>query len=168
MLAIYPFFPLLINQFINFILDVLLSFSRRDRCNLSPPLLIRHPQSVFPSLIFLYGSQFISRIGVSGGCDCICLSVLEGRVWGELGFGYLGPLPKEVKPRLILPLGLLHADPVCRHSGSTQTAMIGAHQGDCKPTLDVSTRFRLGLPPLGGQATGYPFQVSHRLHPQHQ
>ena len=44
--------------------------------------------------------------------------------------------------------------------------MSGAHQVDCNPTLDVSTRLRVGLPPLGGQATGYPFQGSRRLHPQ--
>ena len=45
--------------------------------------------------------------------------------------------------------------------------MSGAHQGDCNPTLDVSTCLRVGLPPLGGQVTGYPFQGSRRLHPQH-
>ena len=44
--------------------------------------------------------------------------------------------------------------------------MSGAHQDDCNPTLDVSTRLRVGLPPLGGQATGYPFQGSRRLHTQ--
>ena len=44
--------------------------------------------------------------------------------------------------------------------------MSGAHQGNCNPTLDVSTRLRLGLPPLGGQVTGYPFQGSRCLHPQ--
>ena len=46
-----------------------------------------------------------------------------------------------------------------------QTAVSGAHQGDGNPNLDVSTRLRLGLPPLGCQATGYPFQGSRRLHP---
>ena len=45
--------------------------------------------------------------------------------------------------------------------------MSGAHQGDGNPTLDVSTRLLVGLPPLGGQATGYPFQGSRRLHSQH-
>ena len=44
--------------------------------------------------------------------------------------------------------------------------MSSAHQGDGNPTLDVSTRLRVGLPPLGGQANGYPFQGSCRLHPQ--
>ena len=44
--------------------------------------------------------------------------------------------------------------------------MSGAHQGDGNPTLEVSTRLLVGLPPLGGQATGYPFQGVRRLHPQ--
>ena len=44
--------------------------------------------------------------------------------------------------------------------------MSGAHQSDDNPTLDVSTRLRVGLPPLGDQSTGYPFQGSRRLHPQ--
>ena len=37
-------------------------------------------------------------------------------------------------------LGSLHADPVCWHPGSSDAEMGGAHQGDCNPTLDVSTR----------------------------
>ena len=44
--------------------------------------------------------------------------------------------------------------------------MSGAHQGRGNPTLDVSTRLILGLPPLGGQATGYTFQGRCCLHPQ--
>ena len=44
--------------------------------------------------------------------------------------------------------------------------MSGGHQSECNPTLDVSTRLRVGMPPLGGQATGYHFQGSRRLHPQ--
>ena len=43
--------------------------------------------------------------------------------------------------------------------------MGGAHQSDCNPTLDVSIRLWVGLLPLGGHSTGYPFQVSRRLHP---
>ena len=78
---------------------------------------------------------------MSGGCIFICLCVLEGEGGGELAFGYLGFLPKEVKPRAILPLGSLHGDPVCRHPGSAYTAMSGAHQGDCNPTLDVSAEY---------------------------
>ena len=39
-----------------------------------------------------------------------------GRVGGEGSvYGYLGSSPKEVYPRPILPLGLLHDDLVCRH-----------------------------------------------------
>ena len=74
--------------------------------------------------------------------------------------------PKEVEPRAILPLGPLHADLLRWHPGSLYTAVGGAHQSDCNPNLYVSTRLRLGLRPLGGQANGYPFQGSRRLHPQ--
>ena len=103
---------------------------------------------------------------MSGGCLFICLCVLEGEGGGEKGFCNLGSLPKEVKPRAILPLGLLHANPVCRHPGSAYAAMSGNNQGDCNPTLDVSISLRVGLLAIGGQATGYNFQGSRRLHPQ--
>ena len=88
--------------------------------------------------------------------------------WGGGGWGValLECLPKEVEPRAIPPLGLLHADPVRWHPGSSYAAMGGAHQSDCNPTIDVSARLQVGLIPLGGQATGYPFQGSRRLHPQ--
>ena len=82
------------------------------------------------------------------------------------GGGLLECLPKEVGPRAILPLGSLHADPVLWHLGSLYAAVGGAHQSDRNSTLDVSTRLRVGLITLGGQATVFPFQGSHRLHPQ--
>ena len=85
-------------------------------------------------------------------------------VWG--GVVLLKCLPKEVKPRAILPLGSMHADLVCWNPGSLYAAMGGAHQSDYNPTLDVCTCLRVGLFPLSGQATGYPFQGSRRLHPQ--
>ena len=84
-----------------------------------PPSTHSPPAFYLPFPNFISGSEFISGIGMSGGCLCICSFVLEGGGLGELGFGYLGLLPKEVKPRPILPLGSLHADPVCRHPGST-------------------------------------------------
>ena len=71
--------------------------------------------------------------------------------------GGLVCLPKEVEPRSILPLGPLHTDPVRWHPGSSYAAVGGAHQSDRNPTLDESTSLRVGLLPLGGQATGYPF-----------
>ena len=97
------------------------------------------------------------------------LWVLRNEVSGS--FSLLGgggsPVVLTVDLRAILPLGLLHADPVRWHSGSSYAAVGGAHQSDCNPTLDVYTRLQVGLLPLGGQATGYPFQGSRRLHPQH-
>ena len=82
------------------------------------------------------------------------------------GVALLKCLPGEVETRTILPLGSLHADSVCWHPGSSYTAMVGAHQSDCNPNLDISTRLQVGLLQLGGQATGYPFQSSRRLHLQ--
>ena len=61
-------------------------------------------------------------------------SLLEGE-----GGAILACLPKEVDPRVILPLGSLHANPVRWHPGYSYAAMGGAHQRDCNPTLDVST-----------------------------
>ena len=95
-------------------------------------------------------------------------AVMSSLEWGVRGFDVVGGgegrgvallkcLHKEVEPRSILPLGLLHADQVCLHLGSSYAAMGGVHQSDCNPTLDVSTRLRVGLLPLAGQATGYPF-----------
>ena len=52
------------------------------------------------------------------------------------------------------------------HLVSSYAAVGGAHQGDCNPTLEVSTSLRVRLLPLSGQATGYPFQDIHQLHPQ--
>ena len=48
---------------------------------------------------------------------------------------------------------LLRDDPVRCHPGSLYAAVGGAQQSDCNPTLDVSTRLRVGLLPLGVQAT---------------
>ena len=139
---------------------MLLFFSRRDRCTLSSLLCFRLDLYVFSSC-FICGGECTSYNGVSEG---FFLFVWVGG--GRGGWVYLKYLPKEVKTRTILPLGLLHADPVCWHPRSSYAAMVGAHQGDWNPTLDVSTRIWVGLLPLGGQATGYPFQGSRCLHLQ--
>ena len=67
--------------------------------------------------------------------------------------GALECLPKEVDPRAILPLGPLHTDPVRQHLGSSYATVGGAHQSDSNTTHDLSTRLRVGLFSLGGQAT---------------
>ena len=61
---------------------------------------------------------------------------------------------------------LLRNDPVRCHPGSLYAAVGGAHQSYYNPTLEISTRLQVGLLQLDGQATGYPFQGSRRLHPQ--
>ena len=66
---------------------------------------------------------------------CVCW-----RMRGVRGVVLLKCLPEEVKPRAILPLGLLHTDPAFWHPESLYAAIGGAHQSDYNPTLDVSTR----------------------------
>ena len=44
--------------------------------------------------------------------------------------------------------------------------MCGPHQSDGNPNLELTARPRLLLPPLCGEATGYTFQGSCRLHTQ--
>ena len=61
--------------------------------------------------------------------------------------------PKEVEPHAVLPLGLMHTDPVLWQPGSSYAGVGGVHQSDRNRTLDVSTRLQVGLSPLGGQAT---------------
>ena len=84
--------------------------------------------------------------------------VLFGGDWGGWG-GWLirwslARLPEEVQPCAIFPLGPLHARPVCQYPGSLHTAVGDMHQSDCNSTFDVPARLRVGLPPLGDQATG--------------
>ena len=44
--------------------------------------------------------------------------------------------------------------------------MCGPHQSDGSPTLDVTARPQVGLPPLCGQGTGFHFKGCRRLHTQ--
>ena len=51
----------------NFIMAVLLSFSRKDRFTLSSLRLIIHPPTVSPYLVFFSSNEGVSGIGMSGG-----------------------------------------------------------------------------------------------------
>ena len=53
-----------------------------------------------------------------------------------------------------------------RHPGSPDALMCGPHQSVVNPTLEETARPRVGLPPIFGQATGYPLQGSRHLHTQ--
>ena len=88
--------------------------------------------------------------------------VSGGLVW--LGGG-LACLTKEVEPT---PSSHWGRCTLIRCAGTRDPCMQQwvAQQSDRNPTLDVSTRLRVGLLPLGGKATSYPFQGSCRLHPQ--
>ena len=90
---------------------------------------------------------------VGGGDGKVYLR--ESCVYGSgLIGGVLAYIPLEVEPCAIFPLEPLHTDPVHMHPGFSYTAVGGAHQSDHNPTLDVSAHLRVGLFPLGGQATG--------------
>ena len=92
--------------------------------------------------------------------------------WGGVlvGGGVLiwcvGRLAEKLQSSPVFPLQSLHTDFVCRCPWSSDTPVCGLHQSDGNPTLDVSTRLRVGLFPLWCEATGYPFQGSRRLHPE--
>ena len=55
---------------------------------------------------------------------------------------------------------------VHRHPGPPDTLACVTHQSYGNPTLDVSARPQVGLPPIFCEAAGYPFQGVRRLHPQ--
>ena len=76
----------------------------------------------------------------------------------------LARLPEEVEPGAVFPLQALDANFVRRHPRTLDAPMFGPHKSDDNPTLDVSTRPRVGLPTLFCEATVYPFQGSRLLH----
>ena len=88
------------------------------------------------------------------GCDGLLVSGECGVEGITLVVGGLACFPKVIKLHAILSLGPLHTHPVFWHLVSSYATVGGAHQSDRNPTLDVSARLRVGLFPLGGQATG--------------
>ena len=66
-------------------------------------------------------------------------------------------LPEEFEPGAIFPLRLLDANLVRRHPVPPDASMYVLHQSDDNPTIGVSARSRLGLPPLCCKVDGYPF-----------
>ena len=71
--------------------------------------------------------------------------------WGE-GFSWPGDLfellPEDFEPFSILPLRVLDANLMRRHPGTPDTPVCGLNQSDDNPTLDVSVRPGVGLPPI--------------------
>ena len=115
-------------------------FSQGYRCNLYPLTCL--------SCTFIYRQNAL-HIVVGGG------GILYGGYWGVWGkwliWRSLARLPEEVNPIAIFPLGPLHTDPVRWNPVSLYAAVGGAHQSDRNPTLDVPTRLRVELLPLGVQ-----------------
>ena len=126
-----------------------------------PSLMLRRSLFILVPFSLVFGGSAVTRYMEWG------VGVFEYVVGGGgRGVALLECLHKEVEPHSILPLRSLYADTVFWHPGYSYAAMGSAQQSDCNPTLDLSTRLRVGLLPLGGQATGYPFQGSRYLHPQ--
>ena len=65
---------------------------------MSPLLLIRHPPTVFPSLIFFSGSEFISGIGMSGGDFVFVNLCWRGEDGDNWGLFIWGPYQKRFSP----------------------------------------------------------------------
>ena len=87
----------------------------------------------------------------------------EGFSWpGDL----LALLLEEGDPRGFFPLQVLNSNCVRRHPGSPDALVCDLHQSDGDPTLVVSARPRVGLPPICCEAAGYPFQGSFHLYTQ--
>ena len=75
-------------------------------------------------------------------------------------------LLEYIYPGDVFPLWVLHADSMWWQPGSLDATMCGLHQRNFNTTLDINARPWVRLPPLCGQATGYPLQVTRPLHPQ--
>ena len=70
---------------------------------------------------------------------------VEGFSWpGDL----LARLPEDVEPGVVFSLQALDANLVRRHPENPDATVCGSHQGDGDPTIDVSARPGVGLPPL--------------------
>ena len=80
------------------------------------------------------------RLGRGEGVSCI--------------WDLLDRLPKEVDPVAVFPLHMMDANPVRWTLYPPDAPVCGPHQSDGDPTLDVSARPRVGLPPLCCKATG--------------
>ena len=57
-------------------------------------------------------------------------------------------LPGDIDPGAVFPLRAMGTNLVRRNPGPTDAPMCGPHESDCYPTLDVSTRPGVGLPPF--------------------
>ena len=89
------------------------------------------------------------------------LGRVEGLSWtGDIS----ARLPEYVEPGAVFPLQALDANIVRRHPGPLDAPVCDPHQIDGDPDIYVSTRPRVGFPPLCCRAAGYPFQGSRRLH----
>ena len=78
----------------------------------------------------------------------------EGFAWT---WDLLVLLPEEVDPNAVFPMRALEAYVVHRQLGPPDAPVCVPQQSDGDPTLDISSRPRVELPPLCCEADVYPF-----------
>ena len=80
---------------------------------------------------------------------------------------FLARLSEEVEGGNVLPLWMLHADPMRWHSGPPDAPVCGLHQINGNLTLDLYAYPQVGLLPICCEAAGYNFLGSRCLHIQY-
>ena len=80
---------------------------------------------------------------------------------------FLARLSEEVEGGNVLPLWMLHADPMRWHSGPPDAPVCGLHQINGNLTLDLYAYPQVGLLPICYEVDGYPFQITRGLHIQY-
>ena len=120
------------------------SFSQGGACVPCPPSMNPRRPCVVVTPLWSWWMSVMGR----------CIQVNEV----SMGVGWLGEpwcaYLKRLSPAQSSHWGCCTLIRVCWYLGSSYAAVGGAHQSDNNPTIDVSTRLRVGLFPLGGQATG--------------
>ena len=104
-------------------------------------------------------------VGLGRQAQYIC-GVVQGGSFTGFG-GFPARLSGQVEPGTILPLRVLYSDLILRNPEPQDSPVCCPYQSDGNPTLDVSSRPRVGFLPLCFEAAGYPFCVNRRLHTQY-
>ena len=97
--------------------------------------------------------------------------MMANRVLGHIedifrSLDILARLPEQVDPGAVLSLQELDTNYVLQHHRPPDAPVCGQYQSDGNPTIEVSARPQVGLPPFFCEATGYTLQGGRRLHPQ--
>ena len=91
--------------------------------------------------------------------------MMANRVLGHIedifrSLDILARLPEQVDPGAVLSLQELDTNYVLQHHRPPDAPVCGQYQSDGNPTIEVSARPQVGLPPFFCEATGYNFRVA--------